>query len=115
MAGLRHFQQSLRTVTLAADERTRELMDKIAALEAQNFERALQVRQLEADNADLLGRLESHAPKVAEAIRTRNEAVRKLEHAHKVIQNLLGGQVRASASSEVVCSRASRTWEAVCG
>ena len=75
MRALRQVQERLKLVTQAADKRTRELLAKIGELEAQNLTTMLQNRQLEAETAELLGRVEVSMAELAEHLYSRRRTL----------------------------------------
>ena len=61
-------------------------------LEAQNLERAFEIRELENENAMLIQRVGDDDPELTKVTRERDEAQKKLENAQKFIKDLLGGE-----------------------
>ena len=89
MTGVRKFQEQLRQATIAADERARLLQTKVEELEAQNLSQAFDIGELERENEALHKRLEARNPRIAQVTRERNDALREVKNAHKVIEDLL--------------------------
>ena len=89
MAGVRRVEDSLRQAATAADDRTRLLQSKVEELEAANLARLLEIRQLELEKAELQREVQAKRPDLAAAIVARDDALKKLEHARKVIEDLL--------------------------
>ncbi|KAI0722252.1 hypothetical protein C8T65DRAFT_628750 [Cerioporus squamosus] len=108
MTGMRKLQQQLRQATQAADERTRLLQMKVEELEAQNLSRALEIRQLEQENEGLHRVVETKAPALAKVVRERNDALKELSNARKVIEDLLSHQETTEDPPDGETNRASR-------
>ena len=66
MTSVRKFQVQLRQVTLAADERTKQLEAKVEELEAQNLSQGLEIRELERENRQMHEMLEARNPWIAQ-------------------------------------------------
>lgn len=98
-AAVRRFQEHLRQATIAADERARLLQTKVEELEAQNLTQALDIRELEQENEALHQQLNAKSPWIAQLTRERNEALKEVKNAHKVIEDLLSRlKVRRSSA-----------------
>ena len=89
MAGVRRVEDRVRQAATAADDRTRMLQSKVEELEAANLARLLEVRQLEMEKAELQREVQAKRPDLAAAISARDDALKKLEHARKVIEDLV--------------------------
>ena len=87
---VRKFQVQLRQVTLAADERTKQLEAKVEELEAQNLSQGLEIRELERENRQMHEMLEARNPWIAQLTQERNKTAKELKHAQAVIADLLG-------------------------
>ena len=90
MTSVRKFQVQLRQVTLAADERTKQLEAKVEELEAQNLSQGLEIRELERENRQMHEMLEARNPWIAQLTQERNKTAKELKHAQAVIADLLG-------------------------
>lgn len=89
MAGVRRVEDHLRQAATIADDRTRMLQSKVEELEAANLSRLLEIRQLETEKAELQREVQAKRPDLAAAISARDDALKKLEHARKVIEDLV--------------------------
>ncbi|KAI0723073.1 hypothetical protein C8Q76DRAFT_721462 [Earliella scabrosa] len=102
MTSVRKFQVQLRQVTLAADERTKQLEAKVEELEAQNLSQCLEIRELERENRQMHEMLEARNPWIAQLTQERNKTAKELKHAQAVIADLLGRLKGAGANTKYV-------------